>query len=298
MANRYSVANGLASANATWDGGASVPGTGDRVLITKLSTGSNTFSTNTAGYAIGATAITLTGTVLAGSFVVGESVLFGSDPNFYNITNWNSGTKVLTVAALIIAIPASATVVTACGHVVTIADTREWGDDLTSTITINTISTNQSIWVAGTLVFSTTANSQLTANGTIELPLGGRWQQGTRATPIPSTYTSTILLNKSAALSDGKYGFNVRAGSYISVYGATKTRITTLTATANAAATTMTVTDATGWGISDEIYLANTKSVDTGHISRVNFSKTSANPYSSTCRCAFVDCTGYQRDAD
>lgn len=65
MANRYSIASGLASSPATWDGGASVPVSGDRVLICS-------------------------------------------------------------------------------GHTVTLDGTFEWGDDSTSTITINSVSTTAS----------------------------------------------------------------------------------------------------------------------------------------------------------
>ena len=179
MANRYSVATGLASANSTWDGGASVPGTGDRVLI-------------------------------------------------------------------------------CTGHTVTIDGTTEWGDDSTSTITINSVSTTASVTVAGTLTHSITANTQLTLNGGMNVVSGGTYNIGTEANPVPSTYTATLLLNKSASLGDGKYALVVRTGGAFNVCGATKRKVTTLTATAAAAATTVFVTDATGWQIGDQIYLANT----------------------------------------
>ncbi len=41
MANRYSIPSGLASAIATWDGAASVPVSGDRVLISHPGTATN-----------------------------------------------------------------------------------------------------------------------------------------------------------------------------------------------------------------------------------------------------------------
>ena len=52
----------------------------------------------------------------AGSYVIGENVKCAGDPNYYAITNWVSGTQVLTVAPLIVAIPAAATLVTTIGH--------------------------------------------------------------------------------------------------------------------------------------------------------------------------------------
>lgn len=257
MANRYSVASGLASSVATWDGGASVPGLGDRVLITQLSTGARTFSTNTAGYAIGATAITLTGSVLAGSYVVGEAVQFGTDPNYYTITAWNNTTKVLTVSALIQAIPAAATVVVCCGHVVELDGAYTWGDDLTTTITINTISTNRSVFVKGTLVHSRTVNSSLTGYGTISIQANGGIEAGTVGSPMPLAITATIIPNKSAAMVIGKYMFECLAGARISLVGATRKRWTTLTAATSISGTSIQVTDATGWQIGDSISIAS-----------------------------------------
>ena len=60
---------------------------------------------------------------MAGSYVIGECVQFDNDPNYYQITNWVDGTKVLTVTPLIVAIPAVATLVMTRGHKVTVAGT-------------------------------------------------------------------------------------------------------------------------------------------------------------------------------
>lgn len=257
MANRYSVASGLASSVATWDGGASVPGLGDRVLITQLSTGARTFSTNTAGYAIGATAITLTGSVLAGSYVVGEAVQFGTDPNYYTITAWNNTTKVLTVSALIQAIPAAATVVVCCGHVVELDGAYTWGDDLTTTITINTISTNRSVFVKGTLVHSRTVNSSLTGYGTISIQANGGIEAGTVGSPMPVGVTATIYPNRSAAMVLGKYNFEALPNCRVSFVGASRKRWTTLTTAAAISDTSLEVADATGWQVGDVIHLVS-----------------------------------------
>ena len=257
MANRFTIASGLASAVGTWNGGASVPVSGDRVLISRVSTGLRTFSTNTAGYAIGATAITLTGSVLAGSYVVGEAVQFGTDPNYYTITAWNNATKVLTVSPLIVAIPAAATVVVCCGHVVTLDGAYEWGDDANTTITINTLSTTRSITIAGTLVHSRTVSSSLTGKGGINLIAGGGYEAGTVASPMPVAITATIIPNKSAAMVVGKYMFEALASSRISLVGATRKRWTTLTAATTISGTSIQVTDATGWQVGDSISIAS-----------------------------------------
>lgn len=184
MANRYTIGSGDASNPAVWDGGATVPGTGDRVLIM-------------------------------------------------------------------------------AGHTITVTDTREWGNDSTATITVNGVSTTYSVHVAGTLAFSDAANSQLTINGSIGFVATGTLQMGTQATPIPVAYTAKLLLNKSAALADRKYGIYFVSGSKFSIWGATKRRFTSLASNVSAGAGSITVADATGWRVGDEIYLASTGVDDT-----------------------------------
>lgn len=257
MANRYSVASGLASSVGTWDGGASVPVQGDRVLISRLSTGARTFSTDAAGYSIGATAITLTGSVLAGSYVVGEAVQFGADPNYYTITAWNNTTKVLTVSALIQAIPAVATVVVCCGHVVTLDGAYTWGDDTGSTITINTVSTTKSVTVLGVLQHSLSVNSSLTGYGTISVPSGGCYEAGTPSAPLPVGVTAEIIVNRSAAMVLGKYNFECLAGARVFLQGAARKRWSTLTAAISVSDTSIQVVDATGWQVGDVIHVVS-----------------------------------------
>lgn len=285
MANRYSIATGLASAASTWDGGVTVPVTGDRVLISHPGTATNTFSTNTAGYTIGATAITLTGSVAAGSYVIGESVQFPGDPNYYVISGWNSSTKVLTISALIIAIPASATVVTNCGHVVTLNGTFEWGDDSTSTIVINTVSTTASIWVAGTLKASRTVSSQLTCNGTIRTAnvIGGgidygRTTLGTGVNdPIPPGITAKMILNKSAVMAICKYGLYVDNGAAFYCAGETINPNATLVSNAAATQAVMTVDNVTGWAAGDRVILASTNPANYGEVEEKTISTIVAN---------------------
>jgi hypothetical protein len=54
MANIYTLKSGAASDTTVWSGGV-VPVSGDRVLIDNPGTGGISFTTDAAGYAIGAT---------------------------------------------------------------------------------------------------------------------------------------------------------------------------------------------------------------------------------------------------
>lgn len=261
MATITSATSGLYGTGATWVGGIA-PVEGDKVIIARTSTALETFSTDTAGYAIGATAITLTGAVAAGSYVIGESVQFGSDPNYYTITNWNSATKVLTVSPLIVAIPASATLVKAKGHVVTVDGTYIAGDDTTSAFTVN-----------GTLLASRTVNSSLTIKGDLvtAATIAATIDYGnkTLGDTIPSSVTATLILNYSAALVFFKYGMFIADTSNAYFCGATRTRNTTLTAAISAGATTANVASATGWAIGDTVVFATSNGTSTGQESRV-----------------------------
>lgn len=179
MANRYSVASGLASAVGTWDGGVAVPVSGDRVMIS-------------------------------------------------------------------------------AGHTVTLDGNYEWGDDLgTTVIVINGVSTDRSIWVAGTLKASRAVNSQLTCLGTLDVQGSGGLDYGKNADPIPTGVSAKILLNKSAVMTTAKYGLDVADGGAFHFYGEVKKRITTLNGATLAAATIINVVEATGWKIGDRIVLPN-----------------------------------------
>jgi hypothetical protein len=179
MANRFTIGSGLASSVAIWDGGASVPVSGDRVLI-------------------------------------------------------------------------------CAGHTVTLDGTYEWGDDSTATIVVNSVSTNASITVqlGGTLEHSITTSSQLTTYGGMNV--FGTYNAGTAANPIPQAYTATLIVGKQAVPANGARAARFWDGSTTSFVGYTKKRIARLTATANAAATSIAVSDATGWQAGDELLLAQT----------------------------------------
>jgi len=249
MATITSAANGNWSAGASWVGGIA-PVNGDKVYIAHTSTAASTISTDATGYAIGATAITMTGTVAAGSFVVGESVTFYGDPNYYPIAAWNSATKVLTIGGtgLIVAIPASSVRVTSRGHVITV-DTNaiEGGDD-----------TSTAINVTGTLKWSRTATSQLTVNGELLVLTKGTFDMGQSADPIPVAYTATLKTNRSAALADGKWGVTFQDNTGLYIYGAAKTTNALLVSDISAGATSARVTDGTGWAVNDRVVFAAT----------------------------------------
>jgi len=269
MANRYTIASGFADDPAIWDGGVSVPVSGDRVLISHTSTANNTFSTNTAGYAIGSTNITLTGTVSAGSYVIGEKVSFGTettDNPLYTITGWNSGTRVLTIdPPLSVAIPAVATLACSRGHEVTLRTAVEWGDDSTATIVINTISTTNSITIRGILRHSRVANSSITCLGNIRVVAFGTHDVGYEANPIPFGVTATLIINKSGTLAASKYSYGILNRSRASFWGGSKVRAATLTSALTAGATTVYVSQASGWKIGDKIVIAGTSNADNSY---------------------------------
>lgn len=261
MATITSTASGNWSAGGTWVGGVA-PVDGDKVIIAHTSTGLNQFSTNTAGYGIGATAITLTGAVAAGSYVIGESVQFAGDPNYYTITNWVAGTKVLTVTALIVAIPAAATLVSTRGHVVTIDGVVAGGDDsVTATIP------NAAINVSGTIKASRTANCSLTSKGLILInsQTNGCVDYGTTGDPITNTYTADLILNKATtpAIRTGlQFTTPTAVGNapiLVGCGGRTRTRIQSLSAGISAGATSITLNSAAhGWAVGDDILLLAT----------------------------------------
>lgn len=83
-------------------------------VVTK-GTGS-AYTTNNAGYAVGATSITLiTG---SGTILAGDTITIGSDPNKYVVTSGIAAPGAITIAqpGLLVAIPASATAITVLGN--------------------------------------------------------------------------------------------------------------------------------------------------------------------------------------
>lgn len=179
MANRYSIGSGLASNPAVWDGGASVPVTGDRVLI-------------------------------------------------------------------------------CAGHTITLDGAYEWGDDGATTITINGVSTTRSITLAGKLSHSRSVSSSITCRGGFQINAGGEHDMGTVASPIPQGVDAIVYVNKSnSAPALGKYMYECLTGGKFTYVGAYRVRHCVLTAAASAAATTILVSDATGWQPGDLLHVSS-----------------------------------------
>jgi len=258
MAVITSATTGLYGTGATWVGGVA-PVEGDSVIIACTSTGLETFSTDAAGYIVGSTVITLTGTVLAGSYVVGETVQFGSiDPNYYTITAWVSATKTLTISPLIVAIPAITTIVKCRGHKVTVNGTFVGGDDTATAFTVN-----------GTLYASRATNNSLTVKGDIKTAatVAATIDYGriTTSDQIPAGVTATIILNYSAAMSNYKYGLQILNNANGYFCGATRVVNANTTSAIAVSGTSVTVDNITGWVVGDTIVLPATSGTVTQH---------------------------------
>lgn len=129
----------------------------------------------------------------------------------------------------------------------------------TATTTFGTVSFTQSMSVAnrGTLTWGTSAstNYYLKVKGLIDVMGGGTWNMGTSGTRMPTTSTAVLEFDCTANVDSG---IRFNNGSTFSVYGAAKTRWTTMTADKAAAATVIALTDTTGWATSDSLVFAST----------------------------------------
>jgi len=93
----------------------------------------------------------------------------------------------------------------------------------------------------------------------IRIYAGGIMNIGTIGTPVDVTSTFTVTLHPTTTST--LTSFVVITGGTLNCYGSPKTVKTHLTANASAAATSITVDDATGWEIGDQIALAGTGTV-------------------------------------
>lgn len=137
----------------------------------------------------------------------------------------------------------------AAGHKIVIASPHvveydeaagEYGDDSATGFTINS---------GGTLKASRTKTTSLTVRGTFTN--SGTVDYGTEADPIPAAYTATIVGNYSTSLANAKYAITSSGTPTWKMWGATRTRLAELTASAIITDTTFAVDDATGWAVSD-----------------------------------------------
>lgn len=138
------------------------------------------------------------------------------------------------------------TVTIAATHVVTVDGTYVTGGDVTTGFILS-----------GTLKASRTVNSSLTVRANINPnTAGGGFDYGTLADPIPQGVTATLIYNDSATFVVNKYQILPAANNAnLRFCGAPKTRNAFLTAPVSAGATSIQVTSASGWVVSDQLYL-------------------------------------------
>ena len=144
-------------------------------------------------------------------------------------------------------VPGTADTVTiAATHVVTVDGTYVTGGD-----------TAAGFILRGTLKASRTVNSSLTVRANINPNLaGGGFDYGTVADPIPQGVTAALIYNDSATLAVNKYQFVAAAvNANFRFCGAPKTRNAFLAAPVSAGATSISVTNASGWVVGDQLYL-------------------------------------------
>jgi hypothetical protein len=155
------------------------------------------------------------------------------------------------------------TVTIAAGHTVTITGTHIWGaDTATAALTI-----------AGSCVFSTTVNTSLTLKGTlVNSGTDAVWRRGTIASPMPAGITSIVKTNYSATLANNKYNINFGATTRFAEWsevGATRNRQFQVASAISVGATSITVSNATGWKVGDIIFLEATNTTATQREHRV-----------------------------
>ena len=135
-------------------------------------------------------------------------------------------------------------VIIAATHVVTFDEAAgTYGDDTSTGIQVN-----------GTLKASRAATTALTCRGDLFIGVNGTLDYGTETDPIPVAYTATLIINDSAAPAHSKWGIRTDESANwagFRLWGASKTRRTSIVGTALAADTSFTVADVTGWEIGD-----------------------------------------------
>lgn len=136
------------------------------------------------------------------------------------------------------------------------------GSNTPITVTMNETSTTAygevNVCSYSSLTYGTSAstNYYLKLTGNLNVWDGGTLNIGTSGTPIPSTSTAVLEFNCG---SNVQYGLEVRDGSTVGIYGATKANTKVLlTADANSGQKVVTVQDTTGWSANDEIAIAST----------------------------------------
>jgi len=141
---------------------------------------------------------------------------------------------------------AADTVTIAATHVVTVDGNIVTGGD-----------TGGGFIVRGTLKASRTVNSSLSVRANLNLiQAGAVIDYGTNTDPIPQGITAELVLNASATPANNKYQIPQTVnGVSFRFCGAPKTRNTLLTSPVSAGATSIQVTDASGWVVGDSLIL-------------------------------------------
>ena len=143
---------------------------------------------------------------------------------------------------------AADTVTIAATHIVTVDGTYTTGGD-----------TGGGFVVRGTLKASRTVNSSLAVRANINVAQSGAgFDFGTNSDPIPQGVTAELVVNASATPAANKYNISSPGGVngvFFRFCGAPKTRNAFLTAPVSAGATSIQVTDASGWVVGDSLFL-------------------------------------------
>jgi hypothetical protein len=135
----------------------------------------------------------------------------------------------------------------------------------------------------GTLDFDTTANSQLTVQGTVYVADGGQYSKGSVATPLSNSYTATTIYTMSATAQGGIY---CEDGGKVILQGAPQTSTslwkTKLVSGVGTAASPLVTADAVDWNVGDEILFSPTSGNATNYNeteSRFIITKNSSTSY-------------------
>jgi len=143
---------------------------------------------------------------------------------------------------------AADTVTIAAGHTVTVDGNIVTGGD-----------TGGGFVVRGTLKASRTVNSSLAVRANLNVAQAGAgFDFGTNSDPIPQGVTAELVVNASATPAANKYNISSPGGVngvFFRFCGAPKTRNAFLAAPVSVGATSIQVTDASGWVVGDSLFL-------------------------------------------